>query len=132
MYETGTAVQVRALHCMPDLPPPEGELHAHDYRIEVVAHRHELDAQGMVVDLDLLNDALGQVAEAVRDRNLDDVIGTGPVTVEVFARWVHGEFARRLQQDGDLGLRVRVFESPEQFGGYAGSLGPLDSGAMTS
>ena len=107
-------------------------MHAHDYRIEVVAHRHELDAQGMVVDLDLLNDALGQIADAVRDGNLDDVIGTGPVTVEVFARWVHGEFARRLQQDGDLGLRVRVFESPEQFGGYAGSLGAFHTGATPS
>src|SRR5687767_9837535 len=118
MYETGTAVQVRALHCMPDLPPPEGELHAHDYRIEVVAHRHELDAQGMVVDLDLLNAALEQIADTVRDRNLDDVLGTAPVTVEVFAHWAHGELARRLQQHGDLGIRVRVFESPEQFGGY--------------
>lgn len=131
MYETGTAVEVRALHCMPGLPLPEGELHAHDYRIEIVARRHELDSQGMVVDLDLLNDALGQIADAVRDRNLDEVVGTAPVTVEVFARWVHGELGQRLQQDGDLGIRVRVFESPEQFGGYAGSVGAFHTGATT-
>ena len=120
MFETGTAVEVRALHCMPGMPPPEGELHAHDYRIEVVAQRDELDSEGMVVDLDVLNDSLGRVADAVRDRNLDDVVGTAPVTVEVFARWAHGELARRLHHDADLGLRVRVFETAEQFGGYAG------------
>lgn len=120
MYETGTAVEVRALHCMPGMPLPEGELHPHDYRIEVVAHRDELDADGMVVDLDGLNDALAQIADAARDRNLDEVVGTAPVTVEVFAHWAHGELARRFQQDGDLGLLVRVFESAEQFGDYAG------------
>ena len=132
MYETGTAVEVRALHCMPDLPLPEGELHAHDYRIEIVAHRYELDSQGMVVDLDLLNDALGQIADAVRDRILDEVIGTAPVTVEVFAYWAHGELARRLQQDGDLGIRVRVFESPEQFGGYAGPVSQAGAAKLSS
>ena len=132
MYETGTAVEVRALHCMPDLPPPEGELHAHDYRIEIVAHRHELDSQGMVVDLDLLNDALGQIADAVRDRILDEVIGTAPVTVEVFASWVHGELARRLQHDADLGIRVRVFESPDQFGGYAGPVSRAEPAKLSS
>jgi 6-pyruvoyltetrahydropterin/6-carboxytetrahydropterin synthase len=120
MYETGTAVEVRALHCMPGMPPPEGELHAHDYRLEVVAHRGELDEQGMVVDLDVLNAALEQIADTVRDRNLDDVVGTARVTVEVFARWAHGELASRLEQSTDLSLRVRVFESADQFGGYAG------------
>lgn len=128
MYETGTAVEVRALHCMPDLPLPEGELHSHDYRIEIVAQRDELDPQGMVVDLDLLNDALRQVADAVRDRSLDEVVDTTPVTVEVFARWAHSELARRLRQGGDLGIRVRVFESPEQFGGYAGPVGSFHTG----
>lgn len=124
MYETGTAVEVRALHCMPGMPPPEGELHAHDYRIEVVAQRDELDDEGMVVDLDVLNDSLGQVANAVRDRNLDAVVGTAPVTVEVFAHWAHGELARRLRRNGGLSLRVRVFETAEQFGGYAGPVSP--------
>ena len=120
MYETGSAVEVRALHCMPGMPLPEGELHAHDYRIEVVAHPADRDAEGMVVDPDVLNDALRQVADAVRDRNLDEVVGTAPVTVEVFARWAHGELARRLPQDDAIDVRVRVFESADEFGGYAG------------
>ena len=34
-YEVGSSVTVRALHQMP-VQGPEGELHAHDYRIDVV------------------------------------------------------------------------------------------------
>ena len=58
MYETGTALQVRAFHVMPGMPLPEGERHSHDYRLDVVVRRDDLDERGMVVDLDLLDRAL--------------------------------------------------------------------------
>ena len=122
MFETGTALNVLAFHRMPGLPPPEGERHSHDYRIEVVASREELDEQGMVVDLDLLNASLEHTAAAIRDRDLEAVLGSEPVTVEVLARWVHGELANSLSAVDELGLRVRVFESVNEFGGYAASL----------
>ena len=65
MYETGTAIDVRAFHVMPDMPPPEGERHAHDYRLDVVARRDGLDERGMVIDLDALDGALGGIAGAI-------------------------------------------------------------------
>ena len=43
---------------MPGMPPPEGERHSHDYRLDVVVRRDDLDERGMVVDLDLLDQAL--------------------------------------------------------------------------
>ena len=58
VYEAGTALQVRAFHVMPGMPPPEGERHSHDYRLEVVVRRDDLDERGMVLDLDLLDQAL--------------------------------------------------------------------------
>ena len=48
VYEAGTALQVRAFHVMPGMPPPEGERHSHDYRLEVVVRRDDLDERGMV------------------------------------------------------------------------------------
>ena len=56
-YEVGSSVTVRALHQMP-VEGPEGELHAHDYRIDVVVGRGDLDERGMVCDLDALRAAL--------------------------------------------------------------------------
>ena len=38
-FEVGASARLRALHRMPWLPPPEGDLHAHDYRIDVVVAR---------------------------------------------------------------------------------------------
>jgi 6-pyruvoyltetrahydropterin/6-carboxytetrahydropterin synthase len=122
MYETGTAVEVRSFHVMPGMPPPEGERHAHDYRLEVVATRDGLDERGMVVDLDVLDGALRELAGVLADADLDRVVGpdTGAdaVTVEVFARWVHGRLAAAVGPIPGATLSVRVWESPVAFGGY--------------
>ncbi len=37
--EVGLSQSVHAFHIMPGLPGPEGQLHDHDYRIEIVVDR---------------------------------------------------------------------------------------------
>jgi 6-pyruvoyl-tetrahydropterin synthase len=126
VYEAGTAVEVHAFHVMPGWPPPEGERHAHDYRLEVVASRDALDARGMVVDLDVLDRALSDLADLIRDADLDEVLGSEAdaeaLTVEVFARLVHARLAAALGRLPGTSLAVRVWESPVAFGGYRAAL----------
>jgi 6-pyruvoyl-tetrahydropterin synthase len=124
VYETGTALQVRAFHVMPGMPPPEGERHSHDYRLDVVVRRDDLDERGMVVDLDVLGQALRDAAAEVEGRDLEAVrpAGADAMTVEVFARWLHGQVATALGPLPGVTLAVRVWESPDAFGGFASSL----------
>jgi 6-pyruvoyltetrahydropterin/6-carboxytetrahydropterin synthase len=124
MYQVGTAAEVRALHVMPGAPPPEGELHAHDYRIEVVLERAELDDRGMVCDLDVLEAALADVTATIRDVDLEVIrpADAEAVTVEVFARWAHGALAVPVRDQGVEVLTVRVWESPVAYGGYTAVL----------
>jgi 6-pyruvoyl-tetrahydropterin synthase len=82
-----------------------------------VAERERLDERGMVVNLDVLAAALGEVADAVRDRDLWDVCGTEAVTVEVLAAWIHERLAEPLRADGAEVVAVRVWESEDAFGG---------------
>lgn len=126
VYETGTAAEVRAFHVMPGLPPPEGERHAHDYRLDVVVHREDLDERGMVVDLETLEHALRGIVDTLDGADLDEVVGAGTgteaVTVEVFARWVHDRLGRALGPVPGATVAVRVWESPVAFGGYVAAL----------
>ena len=119
-YSVGTAAEVRAFHLMPGMPPPEGELHSHDYRIAVVVERDGLDDRGMVCDLDVLDAALRGVVDEVRDADLDRIrpADAEAVTVEVFARWAFEQLRRAVA--GADHLAVRVYESEVAFGGYAG------------
>ena len=119
-YEVGLSRGVRAFHIMPGLPGPEGQLHDHDYRIEVVVDRERLDERGMVCDLDVLEAALTELAGRIDGRNLEEIrpASAAAVTVEVFARWVHDTLASAAATEGAATLAVRVWETPVAFGGY--------------
>jgi 6-pyruvoyltetrahydropterin/6-carboxytetrahydropterin synthase len=119
-FEVGASAALRALHRIPWLPPPEGELHAHDYRIEIVVERTALDQRGMVCDLDDVHGALRDAVEALEGKDLDTIrpLGVEAVTVEVLARWFHARLAEPIRAAGGEALTVRVWESATAFGGY--------------
>src|SRR6201989_540424 len=118
--EVGLSRSVRAFHIMPGLPGPEGQLHDHDYRIEIVVDREQLDERGMVCDLDVLEAALTELTSRVEDRNLEEIRPpeAEAVTVEVFARWVHDTLSPVVAAAGADSLAVRVWESPVALCGY--------------
>jgi 6-pyruvoyltetrahydropterin/6-carboxytetrahydropterin synthase len=127
-YQVGSSVTVRALHQMP-MEGPEGKLHAHDYRLDVVVGRQELDHHGMVCDLDVLRSALQEMADRIENRDLEEIrpAWAEAVTVEVLARWAHGRLTPTIRSTGGEMLTVRVWESPVDFAAYAG---PVASGGV--
>jgi 6-pyruvoyltetrahydropterin/6-carboxytetrahydropterin synthase len=106
------------------MPGPEGQLHDHDYRIEVVVDREQLDPRGMVCDLDVLEAALTELTSRVDGRNLEEIrpAEAEAVTVEVFARWVHDSLSPTVLTAGGETLAVRVWETADAFGGYRARL----------
>ena len=125
MNEVGTGVEVKAFHVMPGMEGPEGELHSHDYRLDILVRRAQLDERGMVCDLDILDAALKETADRVAGENLEIIRPpeAEAVTVEIFARWVHDSLAPAVRAAGGEELRVRVWESPVAFGGYSAPVG---------
>lgn len=121
-YEAGLSRAVRAFHVMPGMPGPEGQLHDHDYRIEVVVSRDQLDDRAMVCDLDVMEAALTELTGRIEGRNLEEIrpAGAEAVTVEVFARWVHDTLSAAIAAAGGATLAVRIWETPVAFGGYRG------------
>ena len=122
--EVGLSRNVRAFHIMPGMPGPEGQLHDHDYRIEIVVDREQLDERGMVCDLDVLEAALTELTNRVDGRNLEEIrpAEAEAVTVEVFARWVHDNLSPIVVAAGGENLAVRVWETAVAFGGYRARL----------
>jgi 6-pyruvoyltetrahydropterin/6-carboxytetrahydropterin synthase len=123
-FEVGASADLRALHRLPWLPPPEGELHAHDYRVEVVVERATLDERGMVCDLDVVEAALRDAVAALEGKDLDSIRPpeAEAVTVEILARWFHERLAEAIRIAGGEALAVRIWESPMAFGGYRASV----------
>jgi 6-pyruvoyltetrahydropterin/6-carboxytetrahydropterin synthase len=105
---------------MPGAPGPEGLLHTHDYRLELIVESKQLRGQGWVCDLDVLDGTLAKLVEQVADQDLEMIRpeSAEAVTVEVFARWVHDQLSGAIRNAGGEVLEVRVWESPQSFGGY--------------
>ena len=124
MYQVGTAIEFNAQHIMPGVEGPEGVLHSHDYRLEVVIEREKLDDRGMVCDLDVLEAVLQKIDGIVRGQNLEVIrpVDAEAVTVEVFARWAHDFLAEEIRESGADTLSVRVWENTLSFGGYSDRL----------
>jgi 6-pyruvoyl-tetrahydropterin synthase len=110
---------------MPGMEGPEGELHEHQYRVEVLLERARLDAKGMVCDLDQLDAVLQRIDGTLRDQNLEIIQPpeAAAVTVEVFAEWAHRTIGEELRGSGVDMLAVRIYENADAFGGFAG---PID------
>jgi 6-pyruvoyltetrahydropterin/6-carboxytetrahydropterin synthase len=119
-FEVGASAALRALHRIPWLPPPEGDLHAHDYRVEVVVERATLDGRGMVCDLDVVEAALRDAVATLEGKDLDSIRPpeAEAVTVEILAGWFHARLSDAIFAAGGEALAVRVWESPSAFGGY--------------
>ena len=124
MFQVGTAIEFPAQHIMPGVEGPEGQLHSHDYRLDVVVEREKLDDRGMVCDLDVLEAALQGIDSIVRGKNLEVIrpADADAVTVEVFARWAHDYLADAIRDSGAHTLAVRVWENSMSFGGYSDQL----------
>ena len=122
-YEVGARAPLSALHRLPWAEGPEGEVHAHDYVIELVVSRDALDERGMVCDLDVLQPALAETLGRLEGKDLDAIVRPGDVeavTVEVLAEWLHATLRAALAGTGVEQIAVRVWESETAFGGYAG------------
>jgi 6-pyruvoyltetrahydropterin/6-carboxytetrahydropterin synthase len=119
-FEVGASADLRALHRMPWLQPPEGDLHEHEYRVEVIIERSTLDGRGMVIDLDVVDAALREAVATIEGEDLDSIRPpeAEAVTVEILARWFHQRLADAIATAGGEALAVRVWESPTAFGGY--------------
>ena len=107
---------------MPGMEGPEGELHEHQYRLQVLLEREQLDEKGMVCDLDVLDAVLQRIDAMLRDQNLEKIqpADADAVTVEVFAQWAHRTIADELRGSGVDVLAVRVYENADAFGGFSG------------
>jgi 6-pyruvoyltetrahydropterin/6-carboxytetrahydropterin synthase len=118
-FEVGLVGSVRASHVMPGFPPPEGEPHSHDYRMDVTIERDELDDAGMVIDLDEVRRALETTTAEISGVDLNEHLQMREVTVERFARWIHARITQALGDVPGATVRVRVWEGRDAFGGYS-------------
>jgi 6-pyruvoyl-tetrahydropterin synthase len=110
---------------------PAQKLHGATYVVDVEFRRHELDPDGIVVDIGRASDGLRDVLSALNFRNLDDepAFRGRNTTTEFLAFVIHERVAAKIAA-GELGahahglasLRVTLHESHVAWAAYEGAV----------
>jgi 6-pyruvoyltetrahydropterin/6-carboxytetrahydropterin synthase len=110
---------------------PAQRLHGATWVVDVELRRAELDADGIVADIDRATTLLAGVLAPLRHQNLDAEPSLRGIntTTEVMARWIHQQLAERIAR-GELGpdsgglsaMRVTLHESHLAWAAYEAPL----------
>ena len=114
MFEAAYETTFCATHRLTQDARPLEPQHGHDWRVEAVAAREELDAIGVVVDFDVLKKAVGDVAARFHYKDINEheaFRGRSP-SAEAVARYFFDEVKRAMGPEGRHLRRVRVWEAP--------------------
>jgi 6-pyruvoyltetrahydropterin/6-carboxytetrahydropterin synthase len=115
MYRISKEFHFSASHQLAhlDYDSPCKNLHGHNYRVELVLERSELNEDGFVRDYGELEPFRSFIDEKLDHRHLNDVMD-GVTSAENIARWLY-EFSSGLWPEV---VAVRVSETPKTWAEY--------------
>jgi 6-pyruvoyltetrahydropterin/6-carboxytetrahydropterin synthase len=113
-YELTVTREFIAQHYLtvPDPEPPEGEVHSHQFTVEVRFGGQELGQYGYLADIDAIESILNDLEDRYRDALLNDLPefeGLNP-SVEHFSRLFGDRVADAMSNPNPETLVVRIWE----------------------
>lgn len=125
MYSVGVSDHIMVAHSLRgETFGPAQRLHGATYEVRAEVCAPSLDADGIVVDIGLLRDALRATLAPLDYQNLDALpeLAGQNTTTEFLCRWVHGGLAARLAPPADVTLEITLVESPTAWASYRGAV----------
>jgi 6-pyruvoyltetrahydropterin/6-carboxytetrahydropterin synthase len=114
MFEVAYETTFCSSHRLTEGGRPIEPLHGHDWRVEVVAAGETLDRVGVVIDFEVLKEALRGITAQFhyKDMNEHPAFREESPSAEAVARYVFRELKRAMGAQGALLRRVRIGEAP--------------------
>lgn len=130
MYQLCVAREFIAQHKMVGADfGPEGVIHSHPYRVEVILEGERLDSLGFLIDIAVLEKRLTEVVTGYRDRILNDLevfAGQNP-SLENFARIISDDLEPVLSTLPLTSSTIRVWEHALAWAAFRRERGPSDA-----
>lgn len=119
MYEAGVVAQFEAAHRLVGEFGAATRMHGHTYRLEVTVRGDALGEDGTLVDIGPLRAAVDALAATFHYQDLTAVPELKGIntTVEALAGYCWEKLAAQLRGQPLSSLLVRVWESPQAYGG---------------
>ena len=114
LFEVTYETTFCATHVLHEGGRPVEPQHGHDWRVEVVAAGESLDRLGVVVDFEHLKEAVHEICRRFHYADITShphFAGQSP-SAEAVARYFFQEVRKAMGEEGELLVRVRVWEAP--------------------
>lgn len=124
MYEIGVTAQFEAAHRLVGDFGPATRMHGHTYRLDVAVRGPQLQPDGTLLDISILQAALATLVSELHYRDLGEVPGLAGVntTAENVAHYCWHQLAEALRGRGLAVLAVRAWENPTAYAAYEAAL----------
>ena len=125
MYAVGVSDHIMIAHSLRgETFGPAQRLHGATYEVRVEVQAEALDADGIVMDIGRLLDALAQTLKPLAYRNLDDLpeFASRNSTTEVLCEHIHGRLCALLGPRSGGQLSITLVESPVAWARYQAPL----------
>ncbi|MCC7104987.1 MAG: 6-carboxytetrahydropterin synthase [Chloroflexi bacterium] len=123
-YQVGVVGSFEAAHRLVGNFGPASRTHGHTYRVEVSLKGDCLQADGTLVDITLLQEALQATLGRLHYRDLGAVseLAGRNTTAEVVAEQIHRSVSESLTSRATGALRVQVWESEHAWAAVDGEI----------
>ncbi len=124
MFEVTVEQAFSAAHRLPNYPGKCANLHGHNYKVQVTITGDQLDSLGMLVEFEIIKQALAPWIEKFDHAYLNEIppFDQLPPTAENLAKFFHDEVAKAIRQPGAAaGAKVslvRVLETDKCSAAY--------------
>jgi 6-pyruvoyltetrahydropterin/6-carboxytetrahydropterin synthase len=125
MYAVGVSDHVMVAHSLRGAVfGPAQRLHGATYEVRVEVRAPELDADGIVMDIGRLREAVARALAPLAYQNLDEVpeLAGLNTTTEVLCQHVHARLRSELGPRPGAELAVTLVESPVAWASYQAAL----------
>ncbi len=120
MYEVIVEQPFSAAHYLKDYPGKCANIHGHNYRVQITVEGEKLDHLGMVVEFEVIKQALKPWIDRFDHGFLNEIPPFDVVqpSAENLAKFFHDEVARALEGTSARVSYVRLFETEKCSAAY--------------
>jgi 6-pyruvoyltetrahydropterin/6-carboxytetrahydropterin synthase len=120
MYEVIVEQPFSAAHFLKDYPGKCAQIHGHNYRVQITVEGEELNELGMVVEFEVIKQALKPWIDRFDHGFLNEIppFDVLQPSAENLAKFFHDEVARALDGTSARVSYVRLFETEKCSAGY--------------
>ncbi len=124
MYSVGLKKDCTAKHYLSNHEDKEGEVHSHNYVIEIIISGERTNDEGYLINIDKVEKISTSLIEKFEGKVLNDLSEFENInpTLENFSKIVWKRIKKKINPENASHLKIKIFETEDAYASYGGKI----------